>query len=359
MPQCNCKTRNGNRCTRKIPSGIQYCWQHEKCKTPFNILQNKTKKTKSIIKRVPTKKSTSTFHVYDKIRYNISMFDKIKDLSIDFFSHVYIAYNKATNKFVVIKAIEKTKISEKDINREVKILKYLQPYCNEYILCYDDFFEDDDKWYIITEYLANYVPLNNAKKFIDLTTKKEEERFFNIIKNIYLGLKTLHERGIAHRDVKPENILVDSKGINIKYIDFGFSCIKDECYYKNIDEGSLLFLAPEVFDQKRVKPFTLIDLQKLDIWALGITIYYMIFDQYPIKIWEDEMVLKQGKEYFDKLTDLFGEIDAFLKTFDYLSSNGYTHDIDVFVESALDTFTKNPKISLKHLLNKDPEKRYL
>lgn len=86
-----------------------------------------------------------------------------------------------------------------------------------------------------------------------------------------VGLKILHDRGIVHRDIKPENIMMD-EGL-LKYIDFGFACVRDECF-KNSNLGTLMYSSPQLL--KRVAPIEFEAFCKRDVYALGITFYVMI-----------------------------------------------------------------------------------
>jgi serine/threonine protein kinase len=80
---------------------------------------------------------------------------------------------------------------------------------------------------------------------------------------------------IIHRDIKPENLLIDEND-RIKITDFGLSL-----FTKNGNDevrntaGSTLFFAPEVIDGKTYSG------KKSDVWALGVTLYYMVFRKYP------------------------------------------------------------------------------
>lgn len=81
--------------------------------------------------------------------------------------------------------------------------------------------------------------------------------------------------GIVHRDIKPENLLIDEND-RVKITDFGVSLStkngNDEV--KNT-AGSQLFFAPEVWTSKNYSG------KKSDIWALGVTLYFMVFAKYP------------------------------------------------------------------------------
>ena len=90
----------------------------------------------------------------------------------------------------------------------------------------------------------------------------------------------MHERGIAHRDLKPDNILVDYTFEAIKIIDFGVS--KRYSFFASTSHGieskfrdmwtrtgNFLYLAPEIFHGGGYN-------EKIDMWALGILLYQML-----------------------------------------------------------------------------------
>ena len=90
-----------------------------------------------------------------------------------------------------------------------------------------------------------------------------------------------HEKHIIHRDLKPQNVLVahhgDEDKITIKLTDFGFSCNTiTESKTKNISCGTPTFMAPELL-KKKVRNVT----EKVDIWAVGVMIHYLLTGQYP------------------------------------------------------------------------------
>ena len=122
-------------------------------------------------------------------------------------------------------------------------------------------------------------------------------------KQILEGLQYLHKCKIVHMDIKPANIIVDSS-LNIKIADFNVSCS-----YANFNPNSLVrfpfvgtskFIAPEIIrkDNMRVKYS-----EKIDIYSLGVTLYYLFYGNYPYKF--DEI---KGKDY-DKILKYIEKYD--------------------------------------------------
>ena len=101
----------------------------------------------------------------------------------------------------------------------------------------------------------------------------------------------MHDHKIAHRDIKTDNILVDSKGRAV-IIDFGFAC-----RFTGIDAieycGTYPFMAPEILSESVSKS----DASKVDVYAFAMTLYQMLTGKEP---WED-LHTTNDDEYVDKL----------------------------------------------------------
>ena len=136
------------------------------------------------------------------------------------------------DKDYVIKQIQITKDNTKSLLNEVEILKRIKKNkCVSQLLCYHDSFINVDKGTlnIVTKSFKNAITL---REYIDNLIINEVflpyEDIIKIFSNLLNGLQHLHKIGIAHGDVKPENILIEQKYLNIQYIDFGLSCY-DNC----------------------------------------------------------------------------------------------------------------------------------
>jgi serine/threonine protein kinase len=86
----------------------------------------------------------------------------------------------------------------------------------------------------------------------------------------------VHEcAGIIHRDLKPENILLDSRE-RIKIADFGVSYLMEHGNDEiSTTAGSNYYYAPEVCKGTIHKG------RKSDVWALGVTLYFMVYKKFP------------------------------------------------------------------------------
>lgn len=121
-----------------------------------------------------------------------------------------------TGEYVAIKILEKDLIFEKAdierISREIKIMKLIR---HTNIVQLYEIIEKPKRLYLIMEYA-------DGGDLFDLIVKNErlsEKSALNYFAQILLGLNYLHGKGVAHRDMKPENILI-SQG-KIKIADFG------------------------------------------------------------------------------------------------------------------------------------------
>ncbi|MBN2373800.1 protein kinase [bacterium] len=87
------------------------------------------------------------------------------------------------------------------------------------------------------------------------------------------ALKHAHDRNIGHRDVKPDNIMVEEDG-GIKLLDFGLArMMTSDIVSASSQAGTLYYLAPEVFQGITGK--------KVDIWAMGVMLYEMVMGDFP------------------------------------------------------------------------------
>ena len=156
------------------------------------------------------------------ITINNIKYEKIKILGEGGYGSVFQVKSKLDNKFYAIKEIIiKNEMKDKieNIKKEADILSKFN---SKNIVKYYDSDLDKDKFYILMEYCDG----QNLRDFINKHIKNniliEENILYNIIKQICIGIKEIHNKNIIHRDIKPENIFMNENN-DIKIGDFGIS----------------------------------------------------------------------------------------------------------------------------------------
>lgn len=132
--------------------------------------------------------------------------------------------------------------------------------------------ETSNKIFIVTEYIDGGELYQNIIKQGKLDESKAKMYFCQIIQ----GIKYLHENGICHRDLKPQNIIIDSNQI-IKIIDFGLGREYDINQQLKTSCGSPCYAAPEMISGGKYVPLF------SDIWSAGIILYAMVCGFLPFE----------------------------------------------------------------------------
>ena len=172
------------------------------------------------------------------------------------------------NKYYALKKVSiiYTELTNNKIEEYNKMISILSNINNKYIIKYYQTFIRGDDFYILMEYGGNL----NLKQFIANYKNKnkaiEEKTIKDIIKQICLGLKDIHDSNLIHRDLKPENIFVNEDN-EIKVGDFGISKIlSTNNRYATTKIGTFYYMAPEVVKGDIYN-------NKADIYSLGCITY--------------------------------------------------------------------------------------
>ena len=133
--------------------------------------------------------------------------------------------------------------------------------------------------YIMMEY-AKYGNLRDFQLKILKRTILSESLLCFFAYQILNGLRYIYIRQIAHFDIKPQNILIDDF-LNIKIIDFSISISYKKIKSNKIQlpfRGTDFYIAPEVINMETID---VKDLNKIDLYSLGVLIYNLAFGYYP------------------------------------------------------------------------------
>ncbi|KAJ3394194.1 hypothetical protein HDU84_009514 [Entophlyctis sp. JEL0112] len=141
----------------------------------------------------------------------------------------------------------------------------------------------------------------SMSKSTDPLSENVARRYF---RQLILGIEYLHEHDIAHRDIKPDNLLI-SKDDVLKIVDFGvseiFSSQGNDKSKKT--EGSPAFFPPELCMPNHGE----ISARAVDVWAIGVTLFCMVRGTLPFK--------------GDSIVDLYDQIKCSTPPIELMSSN--------------------------------------
>jgi len=231
------------------------------------------------------------------------------------FSEVKEGVNKATGKKVAIKSIRTKFIKTKLLMREIDIMKKVGNHPN--ILKLYEVYESNNYLYLVLELI------NGGELFDQIVARGEysEKDASNIVKQIISAVAHLHANGIAHRDLKPQNLLcVDPDGDGIRVADFGLSKMFGNGEYLETCCGSPEYVAPEVLE---CKPYD----KACDLWSVGVITYVLLTGCFPF--WD-----KNNAVLYEKIRR---------------AEYGWPTGLEISPEA---------KDLIRHLIERSPEKRF-
>ena len=187
------------------------------------------------------------------------------------FGKVNIGLNILTGRIVAIKSFNKKNlINESAKNKILYETNLMRGLCHPSVTKILETFECENYMLIIMEYISG----GNLQNFVKKRRKLCEKTAKILFRQIIQGIRYIHSRGIVHRDIKLENILLDLNNI-IKICDFGVgklikpnTILKDQC-------GTPIYMAPEILKGNGYKGFP------VDVWSAGVALYIMLSGTLP------------------------------------------------------------------------------
>ncbi len=213
----------------------------------------------------------NNYKEYPKTKISFYLFGRL--IGRGAFGKVNLGLHILSGRIVAIKSFNKSKLkdekSKQKIYHEINLMKNLNHNSIVRIL---ETIETSNYILIIMEHING----GDLLSFVKKRTKLNEKTSKIIFKQLIISLKYIHSKGIIHRDIKLDNILIDLNN-NIKICDFGVG----KNYQNNekfMDQcGTPAYIAPEILNNEGYEG------PPVDIWSSGVVLYAMLSGTVPFK----------------------------------------------------------------------------
>ena len=227
-----------------------------------------------------------------------------KKLGSGAFSIVKEAVRKETGERFAVKIVNKSKLDEEDLHALKTEIETLKSVTHPNIVCLEETFQDEGHFYLVME-------LVSGGELFDRIVERDhytEREARDLVRVLLDAIACCHDAGIAHRDVKPENMLLVSHDDdwNIKLADFGFAKRVVESDHVGLVTscGSPTYVAPEILSRATYGTM-------VDVWSAGVVTYILLCGYPPF--WHDNQsqllqLIVDGRydfpaEEWDEVTD--------------------------------------------------------
>ena len=224
----------------------------------------------------------------EKAGNKLDDFEILQKLGEGSFGKIIKVKSKLNSKIYAIKQLDFDKLDDflkKKVQIELIILKKVD---HPNVCKCIDYFEENGLSYIIMKYYNNKDLSHFLKAIYDINPPIKEEILWDIFHQCAEGLAYIHNQGIIHRDIKPQNILMDDNK-EIQIGDFGIAAITNKNQVKNFTNnpeeqkiillspgeyaGTPRYMAPEIHSGHYD--------QRVDVFSLGVSFYELCYKTLP------------------------------------------------------------------------------
>lgn len=194
------------------------------------------------------------------------------------FGKVCIVQKKDTKAMYAMKYMNKNACIKKDavrnVLRELEILKFLE---HPFLVNLWFAFQDEEDMFMVVDLLLG----GDIRYHLQQVTKFDEPRVKLYLCELGLALGYLRSKKVIHRDLKPDNLLLDEKG-HVHLTDFNIATILEDGKLATSMSGTKPYMAPEIFNtaSEETQGYSF----GVDWWSLGVCIYEILRAKRPYEI---------------------------------------------------------------------------
>jgi serine/threonine protein kinase len=251
------------KCQSENPPDSSFC---RKCATPLPSAEELAlTQTKTLIMPPSELERGATF---------AGRYEVIEELGKGGMGKVYKVFDKKIKEVVALKLIRpEISTDEKTIERFNNELRLARKISHRHVCRMYDLGEEGTSHFITME----YVPGEDLKRFIKRSEQLTVGKAVSIAKQICEGLAEAHHIGVIHRDLKPQNIMIDAEG-NTRIMDFGIARFLEGegVTTQGVLIGTPDYMSPEQTEMEGVD-------QRSDIYALGVILFEMVTGRVPFE----------------------------------------------------------------------------
>ena len=262
--------------------------------------EKETKINKIVIDDENNNTQTTIFTTTSSLKKDINNLYRFKEIigkgSFGIVRTGYRFKEISPHKIYAIKSIDKTKISQSDIDNLEKEIDIISSLDHPNIARFYETFHDERYFHIVTE-LCRGKELTKILRQNGGKIKEKNSRI--IIMKILHAINYCHNHGVVHCDLKPDNIIFETPNeegendnddilnlLDLKLIDFGLSIRIKKNQKLNQTVGTSYFIAPEILKGEYD--------EKCDVWSIGVILYYILSGKFPF-------TGKSTSEIFEKI----------------------------------------------------------
>ena len=191
---------------------------------------------------------------------------------------VYKAIDTQLDEVVAIKTLPGDVMtrSPEDLERFKREIRLARKITHRNVLRTYDYGEAEGVYFISMEFVRGYT----LSELLDEAPQRQmaPRASVGIARQICRGLHAAHEQGIIHRDIKPQNVLIDAKG-EVKLMDFGIARLAESP--QGVTQAGLIVGTPHYMSPEQVRGNQLD--ARSDVYSMGVLIYEMLVGHRPFE----------------------------------------------------------------------------